>query len=44
YSKNTTSTPMAEEPDNGGESADGMNQFEDGTHPQQQPPQFHQHS
>ncbi|MCI23542.1 hypothetical protein A2U01_0044723, partial [Trifolium medium] len=27
--------------DNGGESADEMNQFEDGTHPQQQPPQFH---
>ncbi|MCI78620.1 hypothetical protein A2U01_0099891, partial [Trifolium medium] len=21
-----------------------MDQFEDGTHPQQQPPQFHQHS
>ncbi|MCI97096.1 hypothetical protein A2U01_0118396, partial [Trifolium medium] len=35
---------MAEEQGDGGESADEMNQFEDGTHRQQQPPQFHQHS
>ncbi|MCI67262.1 hypothetical protein A2U01_0088520, partial [Trifolium medium] len=35
---------MTEEQDDGGESADEMNQFKDGTHPQQQPPQFHQHS
>ncbi|MCI88301.1 hypothetical protein A2U01_0109587, partial [Trifolium medium] len=38
YSKKTAPTPMAEEQNDGGESADEMNQFEDGTHPQQQPP------
>ncbi|MCI40819.1 hypothetical protein A2U01_0062052 [Trifolium medium] len=38
YSKNTIPAPMADEQGDGGESADEMNQFEDGTHPQQQPP------
>ncbi|MCI68525.1 hypothetical protein A2U01_0089786, partial [Trifolium medium] len=35
---------MAEEQGDGGETEDEMNQFEDGTHPQQQQPQFQQHS
>ncbi|MCI76028.1 hypothetical protein A2U01_0097297, partial [Trifolium medium] len=39
------SSPVADEPDNGGESADEMNQFEDGIHPQQQQhSQVHHHS
>ncbi|MCI65588.1 hypothetical protein A2U01_0086846, partial [Trifolium medium] len=44
YSKNTVPAPVADEQGDGGASEDEMNQFEDGTHPQQQQPQFQQHS
>ncbi|MCI65685.1 hypothetical protein A2U01_0086943, partial [Trifolium medium] len=38
YSKNTVPTLMATEQGDDGETEDEMNQFEDGTHPQQQQP------
>ncbi|MCI05305.1 hypothetical protein A2U01_0026356, partial [Trifolium medium] len=44
YDKNKSSRHVAEADDMGGNSVDKMNQFEDGTHPQQQPPQFPQHA
>ncbi|MCI16427.1 hypothetical protein A2U01_0037569, partial [Trifolium medium] len=41
YTRNAGQPSVVEADDNGGDSADEMNQFEDGTHPQQQPPQVH---